>query len=164
MNSFLTNKEIIKVFGNHIGQRVVFNKIMVFAFDGIGTTSMNEDLHVLIGHNDDGSFYTRSIHSCQLMLKPLCAISKDDAVEISTLTDEFEDADSIDTDPKSLVAFGTGLQLLANMNSLSAIVYQRLKEMEYALPLYFGCNHPATGKTAIELEIGMLNPLYDNPE
>lgn len=83
----------------------------------------------------------------KLLLKPLSAITDEDAIEVAKLDLNIPTAE-------------TGKFIVDRINRLGGgdnYTIQYLISKGYAVPLFFGVNHWANGKTAIELGIALTN-------
>lgn len=146
----LTNEKIARVFAMYKDEPCIWRnnpcKILGFDFERytaliIGTLSVN------------GLRYWQEMRDIQLLLTPLSAISDEHAIEAVTTC--------------GIVLFGTSatdnrnrakrmIEEMANVKqSIEYETYQYLISKGYAVPLWFGYNHPANGKTAIELNIAI---------
>lgn len=100
------------------------------------------------------------IESTKLLLTPLSEISDEHAIEVAKVLgiDRLTDTDMdipisvIKSKVKSYFE-NYGLRKLGFENSSN--IYQQLIIWRYAVPLFFGLNHWANSKTAIELSIAL---------
>lgn len=159
----LTNQEKAKVFSMYLGCPVYdsYNEKegILFAVD-INTSGM-DNIKVLHKVVWDLKYY-----DCKLLLTPLSSITDDDAIEVAKIhlpifyNDEFEFETRREVKDKLFViVFRKGgvfyEKIPIQLYSCSPLVFQYLVSKSYAVPLFFGINHCANGKTAIELGIAI---------
>lgn len=109
---------------------------------------------------DSGAFFpieARSIHKIELILdmgsEPLIClwslqdISDEDAIEVAKMMDWYSDDFNI-TEFKKVFCYRT-------INDVRYYVHQYLIQRGYAVPLFIEPNHPANGRTAIELNLAI---------
>lgn len=170
----LTNLEIARVFAMYLGCQMTYEDGMDDSIEkeestlmGITTTGVVND------ENADESgegFY--SVEECKLHLTPLPKISDEHAIEVAKIhnrkywvgpgASQFEiDAitpemirDNLVKEGRKLVQHYEAGHRWYEGGSLEWLYsFQQLIMWGYAVPLYFGLNHWANGKTAIELNI-----------
>lgn len=138
----LTNQEIARVFAMYWGQEILM-------YEG------DNDRYPINRHNID-------CKHLYLNLTPLSKISDEDAVDVAkfTYTDkELLELIQIGNDYVNYNLCGGSLssyssQRLKKFSCVEDIqIFQYLISKGYAVPLFFSPNHPANGKTAIELNI-----------
>ncbi|HRI34983.1 MAG TPA: hypothetical protein PLD02_14640 [Saprospiraceae bacterium] len=130
MKNKLTNEEIARVFAMYYGKK----------------TDAPHPYDIVTGTMID--YISVGMLKMKLQLTPLSLISDEDAVEVAKM----EDSKNINRGYEWLSRKGKVLayQPLKDVNA-----YQYLISKCYAVPLFFGINHWANGKTAIELGIAI---------
>ena len=91
------------------------------------------------------------INNFQLLLTPLASITDEHAIEVAKMEYTEDDLPRTDTN-RSYTGYGI---ISRKFNSE---IFQQLIIWGYAVPLYFGLNHRANGKTAIELNLAISKP------
>lgn len=127
MENKLTNEEIAKVFAMYLGCEVT-------DYSGVGITGMGIDISTGIsqyGVSTSGENLF-DFGKVKLLLTPLSAITDEHDKERTALFNSYDD---------SGIAY--------------PFMYQYLISKGYAVPLFFGINHWANGKTAIQLQIAI---------
>lgn len=149
----LTNKEIANVFAMYLGADCKYRKGMHIVNDwGIGC--FNEDgeteYKMTIGNN------TFQLHDRQLLLTPVSKITDEHAIEVGKIWwPGAVNDDSLEKAVDSIQQIGGNLWNTLQYGTIWTAVYEYLKSECYAVPLWFGIDHWANGKTAIELEIAI---------
>lgn len=132
----LTNEEIARVFAVYLGCQ---------CRNG-GTLT-----HSLITHCLAAPF---GFANTQMALTPLSKISDEDAIEVAKfhipIFGGLEIPKGSDFE-KQAIREGKKSVLYC----YSAVLFQYLIQKGYAVPLFFGVNHPLNGKTAIELNLAI---------
>jgi hypothetical protein len=129
----LTNEEKARVFAMYLGQKVFSNSYS----KGIRELTANDIGNVL--YSDDKGL---------LNLTPLQDITDEHAVEVAKMIKPNWYIDEHNTKD---IAWS----LQHEFFDIDYNVYQYLIQKGYAVPLFFGVNHWANGKTAIELGIAI---------
>lgn len=150
----LTNEEIAKVFAMYIGSEVFDdyeNRKTVLV--GIRKNDIFIQFRSLVSSRDI------DLNECKLLLTPLSKITDEHASEIVKILRIQEDEGGFDTSgiaiKNCLIKDGfNAIELFSFYGGVSD-VYQYLISKGYAVPLWFGIDHWANGKTAIELEIAL---------
>lgn len=112
----------------------------------------NDSLWCVLDLSANAGGYNCRFDQVKLLLTPLSAISDEDAIEVakmwgSLLKDEFK------PDYVRRVVKLHSVQIGKWLESWN--MFQYFISKGYAVPLFFGINHPANGKTAIELGIAI---------
>lgn len=144
MENNLTEREIIKVYGMYIGcdlqcplsESPKTNGIVKCG--GIGYEDAYNALY----------WTTKEWEYCKLILTPLSAITDEHAID-AALVGEYLFDDEDKEDCKRVISY------FRNGEIDSWKSYQYLVLQRYAVPLFFGVNHWANGKTAIELNLAV---------
>jgi hypothetical protein len=162
----LTNEEIARVFAMYIGCKAKFVGERVF------TQHIEGDLiHTLVGIVKNRAYMESFIGAVidypidveiyhKLLLTPLSAITDEHAIKVArnfVLGAEYE---KYRKDKKWCTGVGKDLtKSVFNASNgfglLYVQVYHHLIQQGYAVPLFFGIDHWANGKTAIELGIAV---------
>lgn len=155
MNNTLTNEEIARVFAMYLG-------CDFWLCDNLeGNPVIEKVTSVVISEIEKGDWLGRDDRPGELLLlTPLELISDEDAAEVSEVF--FPDGNIYDY----LHGMATGKAIVnsikANRQTNTFYRHARvhdgfeyLKLKGYAVPLFFGINHWANGKTAIELGIAI---------
>ncbi len=141
MEQKLTNEEIAKVFAMYLGAEVVYTRGNYS--DRFYYTLVDMFNNSICSANSERS----SFQNCQLLLTILSGITDEHAIEvgkiwnISTVTNH-----DISDIKEYFIEYG----IPQNIE-----LYQYLISKGYAVPLWFGIDHWANGKTAIELNIAV---------
>jgi hypothetical protein len=144
MEQQLSNKEIARVFAMYLGCEIVYqqNHSLVFKVSGI-----------VIENIIDENLETPDR---LLLLTPLSKITDEHAIEVAKMYYSTE-VNCTAKDGRHII----NKYFIKGINS-SFITYvecffffQYLIQQGYAVPLYFGINHPCNGKDAIELGIAI---------
>lgn len=117
-------------------------RIVSICEDGIG----------LKPHNSRHRFFKE----VQIILIPLSSISDEHAIEVARMWHG-----TLPKDETALSEYGKSIVGIWE-DSLPAAIHQYLIQQGYAVPLFFGLNHWASGKTAIELEIAIDKTTIQN--
>lgn len=147
MNNKLTNEEIARVFAVYYGQSVAASKNEDGKANGKGAPVHNA-LALCVFGNDVSNYV--------LLLTPLDKITDEDAIEVANICHNYL---------AKRIQGKTGYSFLACNDSvincgviyhkLNSAAFQYLISKGYAVPLWFGIDHWANGKTAIELGIAI---------
>jgi hypothetical protein len=105
--------------------------------------------------------YDDDLRNCKLLLTPLSEITDEDAIEVAKIL--YPKSPITDSGMKGsgktaimwLFHYKDSLTRSVNYGLSILEVYQYLIQKGYAVPLFFGIDHPANGKTAIELGIAI---------
>jgi hypothetical protein len=157
MEQQLSNKEIARVFAMYLGCKIVYqqNHSLVFKVSGI-----------VIENIIDENLETPDR---LLLLTPLSKITDEHAIEVAQLVPfssnspnlktyktDYEYCMHIKLTPDSIGfryrEYKISLEKLCLENST---VFQYLVQQSYAVPLFFGINHPCNGKDAITLGVAI---------
>lgn len=146
----LTTEEIAKVFAMYQGQYAHISGYGTFKFVG-GT---NEKFWVY-GKPQNHYYYNDKDYTAKLLLTPLDKISDEHAIEVAKITgSRFLTDHDLKICGESIVKGRTWEFVDENIWGYFPII-QQLILWGYAVPLFFGLNHWANGKTAIQLEIAI---------
>ena len=138
----LTNNEKAKVFAMYLGRILYWYHMPSDALTYVTTIDGNA-LDNMIAHD---------CWRLQTALTPLDKISDEDAIEVGKLSTDARWIGEPDAVGMAVIRnIKTGLMPMFE----SYAVYQYLISKSYAVPLYFGINHPANGLTAIEVGIAI---------
>ncbi len=158
MENKLTNEERTRIFAMYIGSEFMYEGNEPDELYGV----MKDD--VAYGSDaDESGEGIYSISDCKLLLTPLAKISDEHARALSECC--FPDGNQHDY----LHGAPTGKAIVATIKSGRQTntfypmarmydCFQYLIQQGYAVPLFFGLNHWANGKTAIELGIAIDKP------
>lgn len=155
----LTKEEIAKVFAMYMDAKV---RVCLYGY----TTNINAISKGLISldnsptNNRPTAFVSQSVWGIRLLLRPLSAITDEDAIEVAKLS-------LFTGNPEAYVKVGKDIiERVINYKSYThrrmvfcPEQYLFLISKGYAVPLFFAPNHWANGKTAIELGIAIDNTL-----
>ncbi len=142
----LTNEEISRVLHMYWGCNIAIE-------NGIGGNTTIEPMRkVNIPHDSD---YAISINGIvhplpKLSLSPLSSITDEHAIGIASMMPDGFTKDA---------ASGRNWISFMGFTNLNYTNYQYLVQQGYAVPLFFGLNHWANGKTAIELGVAIEKPV-----
>lgn len=156
----LTNDEIARVFAMYLGKEcVVVLEKSAAEFHGTPYSApmkiVSETLRGLyISESNPGK------SDFKLLLTPLSEITDEHAIELINLTKLVHAINPklIEHRDKRLLQYWDGVagnEVTIMWNDLNAVQHQYLISKGYAVPLWFGINHWANGKTAIELNIAI---------
>ena len=109
------------------------------------TTMISADGCLMVDYNGIGDT-EHDAECCQLILTSLSDITDEDAIQVAKMTDYYSDEFNL-TDFKHRVIEIWATKMFD--------VSQYLISKHYAIPLWFGINHWANGKTAIELKMAI---------
>jgi hypothetical protein len=148
MENKLTNEEIARVFAMYFGQKYVYKN----EFGRFGER-VKFDYHIHKNINQDA----------KLVLTPLSSITDEDAECIAHICNfnektlemyKYNSFENLSDIGRRIIEYGFNTHgIFYNVNDFN---YQ-LIIWGYSVPLYFGLNHWANGKTAIELGIATVN-------
>lgn len=158
MENKLTNEEIARVFAMYLDCKFLYlNGSYERTIEGVLT---NESSHfkewkVVV---KEGVHQYR-VDSVKLLLAPLSKIKDEHAIEVAKMQGLYVENDFI----KNYVSRYEDRVIVHNVSGNESVVFHRmlqdgfqyLIQQGYAVPLFFGVNHPANGKTAIELGIAI---------
>lgn len=137
----LTNEEIAKVFAMYQGQKVLCFPSDDMISHWLPPTILNWDVIA-------GTHY--SVTNTILCLTPLAKITDEHAIEVWKVEGNHDNI------PHPIAHVHTFLNVWEQSRlNMPYNVCQYLISKGYAVPLWFGIDHPANGKTAIELEIAI---------
>lgn len=134
----LTNEEIVRVFAMYWGQ-----EILCYEAD--------KDVYPVNRHNID-------CKPMLLKLKPLSAVTYQDAADVFEILNIAGNEDVFITNTEGIKnCLMDGFYDLHNFDFYGRMtdVFQHLLSKGFALPLFFGIDHWANGKTAVELGIAI---------
>lgn len=155
-NTKLTNEEIARVFAMYFNSDIQLHEIGESAFIS-RIESINRNNILAKEYN----FILKwSFQEVKLLLTPLSKITDEHAIELSVCC--FPDGNDYDY----LHGAATGKAIVTTIKSGRQTntfypmarmydCFQYLMQQGYAVPLFFGLNHWANGKTAIELGIAI---------
>lgn len=164
----LTNEETAKVFAMYLGCEIKC-KGMNLTLTGVNKSTNTYKERV---YSYD---LERSIVDCKLTLKPLSSISDEDAAEVAKILDIYLPEktfvkkhssgytylyyDFEGREQRCILFFDNNIRLVEVHDDFlrDTFIFQYLISKGYAVPLFFGINHWANGKTAIELGIAIEN-------
>lgn len=150
----LTTGQIARVFAMYIGQRVADFDGLLFILRGVSVTPHNT-IYLHAVPKFDGAYYP----SQKLILRPLSAITDEDAVIIATLLKM--DVDRVQVFAILTMIFempvqcGTDTLMRQFEPGEFALISQCLIQLGYALPLFFAPGHPLNGKDAIQIGLAI---------
>lgn len=137
----LTNEEIARVFAMYYGCGITHNK--------------NYTIEVINSY----MFFSEIILKYKLLLTPLSAITDEHAIEVGKMEIPEGGLEYLSHDKKTITFGRYGNDGWMNeyvfFDDINNFQHQYLIQQGYAVPLWFGVNHWANGKTAIELEIAI---------
>ncbi len=142
----LTNDEIARVFAMYIG----LSECTDSRYNNRGlleTVTRTGNIALEVGN----TYSHTNISNCKLLLTTLDKISDEHAIEIKNLLDVSNAVWEIDEYTTKDIANW----LLGKRLYMYSHCFQLLVLNGYAVPLFFGLNHWANGKTAIELGIAI---------
>lgn len=156
----LTNEEIARVFAMYLFSDIWFNWSFGKAHNGkngkiVSVDSYTGELLVKLENNDTE---ITVIGSSKLLLTPLELISDEDAVEFGKIYGYRFDQGQYETALNKSKRLVSKFKELVIKTGYTIELYHYLIQQGYAVPLFFGVNHWANGKTAIELKIAIPNP------
>lgn len=172
MEKTLTQEEIAKVFAMYLGREVELQESAyqylpnsLFNSTAITEGIIQDDVYLKI---NEESGYSLGINDIKLKLHSLDKISDDDAIEVAQMCG-MANAEIIEHDENGIsmkddsygfwIGFRSGYLSMYKNNELYhqnvVLPLQYLIQKGYAVPLFFGVNHWANGKTAIELDIAI---------
>jgi len=163
----LTNQEIAKVFAMYLGSEV---KVKAAHF-AANNNSKNNEGKTIMSPSILADCHERTFQYLDFLLKltPLSKISDEDAVQVAKILHSGLSSHIHFTvqkeDNRTDVWFGYNCVRIyhdgsihydnGNMHWANSDFYQFLISRSYAVPLWHGIDHPANGKTAIELGIAI---------
>lgn len=150
MKNKLSNEEIARVFSMYWGAEISINTSLVKKriINGAGFNAIGELLII----TNDGNFGITH-WGIKLLLTPLSKVTDEDAIAISDIWDNFFlHPDRCKVEER--IHFGKHIVSSGKyLHKWEALEY--LKMHHYLIPLFFGVNHWANSKTAIELGIAI---------
>lgn len=179
MNAQLTNEQIARVFAMYLGCDVEYEYTIGYVTKKTvgklrGIDNSNLGIVLFISHYENGLMSEGNTED-KLLLTPLSAITDEDAIEVAKMMMmgnwpqrkyiTRRDDHSIDISTYGGATFKEFTRIVfhtghiwsnsgSNQNTINtAQAYQYLIQKGYAVPLFIAPNHPANGKTAIELGI-----------
>lgn len=149
MENKLTNEEIFYIFAVHYGTKVLTTdgerQVIGLAFDRVYVKTHPPAI------SPSTAYFTYTYSEAKLLLTPLDKITDEHAITVAKImgiSDVREDvAPFIKKGVIETIKKGSG----------GYKIYLFLISEGYAVPLFFGLNHWANGKTAIELKIAIEN-------
>lgn len=145
MDNKLTNQEIAKVFAMYIGCA-----LYIRPYGTIHKAKLSGVLPDKIFAQADGdkapSFYYTEKCECKLLLKTSYSITDEDAIQVAKFQGWIINEDNLKN---------VSWSLQNEFFEIDYTTYQYLISKGYAVPLWFGVDHWANGKTAIELGIAI---------
>ncbi len=154
MDNKLTNEEKAKIYAMYLGCRVTvkpYDKEYHATLSGVFNDA---DILKVFAKTDGDSVpthYHTEKHYSKLLLKTLAAINDEDAIFLQR-------AVSKDTEPINDFTAKVYIKYIKNNHWYfinNAVCFQYLISKGYAVPLFFGVDNWANGKTAIDLGIAI---------
>jgi hypothetical protein len=145
----LTNEEIARVFAMYWGCEVQHR---------LGETGRIRSVVQNMAQGYEYTIVNKVIHPHTLLLTPLSKISDEDAIEVAKMYGyDFSKksptaSEILKWTKDSLSHFGYPS---AGFGIRYIDIFQYLIQKGYAVPLFFGIDHPLNGKTAIEIGIAI---------
>jgi hypothetical protein len=165
MEQQLTNVEIIRVFAMYIECEIIStdidNEMRKGYLTGIQDMEYAEIQFIYGQHAAEDPEY-KLISNVNLLLTPLSKITDDHAIEVAKIeSKDFMERDILKG--KYLYHKSSGGCTWHNNNYIHTLHYNRLTarqfqyliQQSYAVPLFFGLNHPCNSNDAIELGIAI---------
>jgi hypothetical protein len=153
----LTNEEIARVFAMYLGSACLLEDGNI----SDKTTMISLSGQLMVDYNNIGST-EHEINYCKLLIKPLSKITDPHYVKLCKIY--YPNLDNTVEDGRELISILYETKSAFERNDCFDIIYiyQYLIQQGYAVPLFFGINHWANGKTAIELEIAVDKTTLQN--
>jgi hypothetical protein len=155
----LTPAEIARVFGLYYDCQVTVTNERYINGEYTGLLKGLSYENPLVLNTSFGSDGYENPNDCKLLLTSLERITDEDAVQVAQIYRA--NVRGTDNDRKELIRAGREKAMriqtsfLTSVERVSLPVYQYLISRGYAVPLWFGVDHWANGKTAIELGIAV---------
>jgi len=147
----LTNEEVVKVLGGYLNCEVEFEKELSDP-NKIGSGKVRRRIRYY-------DLDERIVENIKLLITPISAITDEHAIEVADIlkykSEEYfkENLGYSRIDAVKMLLLEKGNYMGQICNILHS--YEYLKSKGYDVPLWFGINHWANGKTAIELGIAI---------
>jgi hypothetical protein len=163
----LTHDQVARVFSMYLGSKVFLDETNlaepvddnVFTLIGVTTESiLLQEVGVWYKLFVRFGFHSIVVPN-KLLLKPLSAITDEDAIEFCNLflTDEGSNGGKIETAKNEIRnSFNAGI-FMCEWDT-----YQYLIQQGYAVPIFIAPNHPDNGKTALELGLAIDTTVTKN--
>lgn len=145
MENKLTNEELAKVFAMYLGCPIQLEDGQISS----KSTWIIADGYLMVNYNDIGDS-EHICRECRMLLTPLSAITDEDAVEIAFLSGIMLRHRYVESEERQ-----KAINIGKKVKGLSYPTREFLILKGYAVPLWFGIDHWANGKTAIELGIAI---------